>query len=171
VRRWEGVAVAAFLSELWVSIRCHAVPCRPKGCSPVSNAADLELMRTMNAAVTDWWTHDFFTCTARPSVAPRAADGLPAYPSPVPHNASALLAVASDGLRRCTVQLLFDTPDGWDPLTHSVSVRMTRMDRSPVVHLRWLSPSWWCSQPGVVALVPDMDEHPRHNCRVRPRMS
>jgi len=150
-----------------ITLGLSAACCRVMGCADRQASTAASDMRRLVDDLRWWWTQDLFSCANRPAVSPRESDGLPSYPFPIPFNITALVDMASAGYRHCMVMLAFDTIDGVDPLTRSLSERAAFQRRPSVVHARWVSSSWWCSVPGVIAVLTVQEEHPRHNCRAR----
>jgi len=144
VSAWTGIETMMMTLSI---VDCTHPRCRVQGCGVLApDVAVAELSRASRMAQ-NWWTHDFFSCIARPPVVPRDPCGLPAAPLPMPFNASAMIeAVGAAGVQRCSVLLRFDTKDQRDPLTRTLELRARSLDRPAVAHLLWISSSWWCAQ-------------------------
>jgi len=114
------------------------------------------------------WTHDLFSCPGRPPHAAETVYAVPPYPSPMPYDEAAVMMAANGGVQLCWFRLAFSGGSASDPLVSSLlQQRMARMRRPPIVHLRWLSSSWWCVSPDVIAIDPTLEDHPSQACRSR----
>jgi hypothetical protein len=117
------------------------------------------------------YTHDYCSCTGRPAGLAIDSNGLPTLPEMLDPQVT---VIDKDLLveQRIMAFNFSQLPGGRDPLmedVYKIALNVVRrysypIDGKELTHLRWLSSSWWCTDPRVVAIFPRKMRDPREDC-------